>query len=284
MDLKQAFKENLVGRFEIMALAEQMSLFNKQKKRVLSCKEIEFKDGKFIFHNPISASKKDIRLNLSILLTSLLELTDKKLTSIYMNHYLACLDDLQLYKYLPKSKRKPALLACGGLSGSGKSRVAREIAPLLNQPLGAVIIRDDIVRKQLAKVTFETQLDDSFYTPENEKRVYREMRRQIKNALLCGHTVVADALFYSPEERKKIEQLAKQLNVHFDGFWMTASLKTRLERVQTRKNNPSDVKTQQALQEQLSRNTGVIWWRVIDTEADREQTLLKVRKYLKKYL
>ena len=72
--------------------------------------------------------------------------------------------------------------------------------------------------------------------------------------------------------------------MRFGGFWMTASLKTRLERVQTRKNNPSDVKTQQALQQQISQNTGIIWWRAIDTEGTREQTLLKIRKHLKKYL
>ena len=122
------------------------------------------------------------------------------------------------------------------------------------------------------------------YTDENERLVYREMRRQIKHALSCGHTVIADALFYSPHERKKMEQLAKRLNVPFDGFWMTASLKTRLERVQIRKNNPSDIKTQQALQKQISQSTGVIWWRVIDTEGPKEQTLLKIRKYVKKYL
>ena len=204
MNLKQAFQEKLIDRFEMMTLAEQLTALNKNGKSISSLEDIDFANEKFTFLNPVSIKKKDIFLYLSTLLTTMLTLTDKRLTSIFMNHYLSCQNNVQLYKYLPKSHRKPFLIACGGLSGSGKSRVAREIAPLLNQPLGAVIIRDDIVRKQLEKVSFETQLDDSFYTPQKEKLVYREMRRQIKHALLCGHTVIADALFYSPEERKKI--------------------------------------------------------------------------------
>ena len=284
MNLKQAFANKLLDRFEMMTLAEKLADLNQHGKHISSFDDIDFHDGQFVFSNLVDVKKKDVLFYLSMLLSAFLTLSDKRLTSIFMNHYLSCQNEIQFYKYLPKSHRKPFLIACGGLSGSGKSRIAREIAPLLNQPLGAIIIRDDIVRKQLANVPFDTQLDDSYYTDENERLVYREMRRQIKHALSCGHTVIADALFYYTHQIEKIAQLAHRLNVPFDGFWMTASLKTRLERVQIRKNNPSDIKTQQALQKQISQSTGVIWWRVIDTEGPKEQTLLKIRKYVKKYL
>lgn len=284
MNLAQAFQEKLIDRFEMMSLAEQLYSINQQSQYILSPDNIEFQDGHFVFHDTVRVKKKEILLNLSALLSSVFAVTDRRLTSIFMNHYLSYLNNVQAYKYLPKSKRKPFIVACGGLSGSGKSRVSREIAPFLTQPFGAIIIRDDIVRKQLVGVPFDVQLDDRFFTPENEARVYREMRRQAKYALMAGYPVVLDALFWNPEERKKIEHFAHQINVPFEGFWMRASLQARAERVQSRQHNPSDVKNQNALEKQLSYNTGVIFWRLIDTDGAKEQTLAGVRKQLKKYL
>ena len=284
MNLKQAVQQKQIDRFEMMTLAEQIYALNMSGKGIDSVNNIDFEDKKFVFLKTINIKKKEVLLCLSNILMEILVSTDKRLTSIFINHYLACLNNIRAYKYLPKSHRKPILIACGGLSGSGKSRIAREIAPLLNQPFGAIIIRDDIVRKQLANVSFDTSLDDSYYTQENEKKVYREMRKQAKHALEAGHTVILDALFYDSKERKNAQALAEKRKIHFEGFWMTASLETRAERVQTRLNNPSDIKTQRALQEQLSRNTGVVWWQVINTEGVREKSVSKAMRYLKKYL
>ena len=175
-------------------------------------------------------------------------------------------------------------MACGGLSGSGKSRVAREIAPELTYPLSAIVIRDDIVRKQMAKVDFDDTLGPEWYTPQKERLVYKEMRRQAKQAVLAGYPVILDALFYNPEERKKAEGLAKRLKVLFEGFWMEAPLAMRARRVQDRVNNPSDIKKEEDLVAQLSEDVGEITWRNIYTSGTREETLSKVRSFLKRYL
>ena len=45
--------------------------------------------------------------------------------------------------------RPPLLVAIGGLSGTGKSVLARGLAGLIEPPPGAVIIRSDVVRKHL---------------------------------------------------------------------------------------------------------------------------------------
>ena len=125
MNLAQAFQEKLIDRFEMMLFAEQLYSLNKKRQHISSVENIEFQDGHFIFHDTVHVKKKEILLNLSALLSSVFAVTDRRLVSIFMNHYLPYLNNVQAYKYLPKSKRKPFIVACGGLSGSGKSRVSR---------------------------------------------------------------------------------------------------------------------------------------------------------------
>src|SRR6185369_2494509 len=58
---------------------------------------------------------------------------------------------------------RPRLVAIGGLSGTGKTTVARALAPGLGRPWGAVIVRSDVVRKHLAGVAPEMRLDAEAY-------------------------------------------------------------------------------------------------------------------------
>src|SRR3546814_6815748 len=64
-------------------------------------------------------------------------------------HYLALADDL----LAPVS---PRLVAIGGLSGTGKSTIAKLVAPCLGRAPGARILRSDVLRKRLAGVPPET--------------------------------------------------------------------------------------------------------------------------------
>jgi hypothetical protein len=58
----------------------------------------------------------------------------------------------------------PRLLAIGGLSGTGKSTLARSIGGGIGRAPGARILRSDVLRKRLAGVTPETRLDGSAYS------------------------------------------------------------------------------------------------------------------------
>jgi len=78
-------------------------------------------------------------------------------------HYL----DLGI-KYL--KPMAPVLVAVGGLSGSGKSRLAREIAPDIGLAPGARVIRTDVMRKQLMKVDLLQKLAASVYAPERTQK------------------------------------------------------------------------------------------------------------------
>ena len=284
MKFVQAYRNGKIDRFEMMELAQIISDLNSKGMNIASFDDLMLVNGNFEVSKTIPVKKKDVFCHFSKLMTDILSLTNKRLASIFLNHYLACQNNTEFYKYLPRSRKKPFVMACGGLSGSGKSRVAREIAPELTYPLSAIVIRSDIVRKQMAGVNFTDTLGEDYYTPEKSRLVYKEMRRQAKQAILAGYPVILDALFYNPDERKKAEDLAKRLGVAFEGFWMEAPLATRSRRVQERLNNPSDVKKESDLIAQLSEDVGEVTWRYIYTSGTREETLNKVRSFLKKYL
>ena len=167
----------------------------------------------------------------------------------------------------------PVLIACGGLSGSGKSRVARELGGLLNPAPGAVILRDDIVKKQINGCPINQHFDKAFDTPVVEKIVYDVLRQETKTAILGGCSVIVDALFYDINERKAIEKLAEELKIPFVALWMDAPFEIRLDRIQKRKRNPSDVRTLEDLEKQLSLETGEVTWLKITTDKSREETL-----------
>lgn len=193
------------------------------------------------------------------------------------------------YEYLVTARRflnppPPVLIACGGLSGSGKSRIGREIAPFIGSPPGAVILRDDVLRKNMMNVAPHEPLGEEAYTPENERRVFELLCRECRRVLATGQSVVADALFHDETQRREIEELAQDMGVKFQGFWVDAPLEIRAERVASRKRNPSDVKTVAALERQLDIDVGPVTWDRIDTSGDRLATLANVRSLLSKKL
>ena len=189
------------------------------------------------------------------------------------------------YEQLVIAKRfleqpKPILVACGGLSGSGKSRIARESAPFIGNPPGAVILRDDVLRKNLLNTELEEHLDPSGYTPELEDKVFDLLCAECRRVLSAGQSVVADALFHEESRRRAIEELAREMNVDFQGLWVDAPLEIRIQRVASRKRNPSDVTTADELKRQLDIDVGPITWEKIDTSGDRMATLTRVRTLL----
>lgn len=177
---------------------------------------------------------------------------------------------------------KPLLVACGGLSGSGKSRIGREVAPFIGNPPGAVILRDDVLRKNILGVGLDDRLDESVYTPENEEKVFERLCLECRNMLASGQPVVADALFHEERHRRAIEDVAREMNVDFQGLWVDAPLEVRARRVVSRRRNPSDVTTAEELERQLDIDVGTVTWDTVDTSGDRMVTLTQVRSLLAK--
>ena len=104
--------------------------------------------------------------------------------------------------------RQPRLVVMNGLSGAGKTWLARQIAPAL----GAVHLRSDIERKRRAGLTdFEhsgSGLAAGLYAAEISERVYDDLAREAYDALVGGYTVIVDATLLRREDRRRFAELA----------------------------------------------------------------------------
>jgi aminoglycoside phosphotransferase family enzyme/predicted kinase len=168
----------------------------------------------------------------------------------------------------------PILVAIGGLSGTGKSVLARGLAPSITPQPGAVVLRTDVLRKQLFKVGETDRLPESAYRPEVTAQIYETLVQRAILVLSQGHSVVVDAVFARETERRAICDAARRLNVRFVGLFLVTDLATRLSRIGHRKHDASDATPEIAgLQEKY--NTGAVDWAVIDASGTPEQTLIQ---------
>ncbi len=166
----------------------------------------------------------------------------------------------------------PVLVAVGGLSGTGKSVLARALAPFVAPQPGAVVLRSDVLRKQLFGVGETERLQADGYRPEVTERVYDELLRRAEMVLSQGHSVVVDAVSARETERAAIRDAARRAKVAFAGLFLEADLATRQHRIGGRTADASDA-TPEVAELQESYNIGPIDWAVIDASGTQAATL-----------
>ena len=173
---------------------------------------------------------------------------------------------------------KPQLIAVGGLSGTGKSLLARALAPHLPPAPGAVLLRSDVERKALYGAAETEPLPKEAYAREVTAKVYAAIEAKAARVLAAGHSAIADAVFADPRERAAIEQAAGA--AAFRGLFLTAELGARVSRVGSRTGDASDADAQVArAQEQY--DLGTLDWAHVDASATPEETLQRARAALK---
>ena len=170
--------------------------------------------------------------------------------------------------------RPPLLVAIGGLSGTGKSVLARGLAGRIEPPPGAVIVRSDVLRKRLFGAGETTVLPESAYRPDTTKRVYDMLASTALRILGLGCSVVLDAAYLQETERVEIADLAAAQKVRFVGLFLTADLATRLARIERRKGDASDATRDVALKQETF-TIGAVDWHMIDASGTPEQSLGK---------
>jgi predicted kinase len=155
------------------------------------------------------------------------------------------------------------VIAVGGLSGTGKSTVARRLAPALGAVPGAVVARSDVLRKRLAGVAPTTRLDPRAYTMDSARQVYGTLTDQACTIARAGHSVIVDAVFARPEERAAIEAATKDAGAAFTGIWLEAPAARLEARIAARKGDASDA-TVDVLRRQLAYELGPMTWQRVD--------------------
>jgi hypothetical protein len=109
----------------------------------------------------------------------------------------------------------PALLITHGLSGSGKSTIARFVV----EQLGAVQINSDAERKRLFNLPLTAQtnaeLNKGIYSPAATEKTYAHLLKLANTIIQAGYTVVVDATFLKKEHRLAFANLAINLQIPF---------------------------------------------------------------------
>jgi aminoglycoside phosphotransferase family enzyme/predicted kinase len=171
----------------------------------------------------------------------------------------------------------PALIAIGGLSGTGKSTIAEAIAPGLGAGVGAVVLRSDLLRKRTHGVEPATRLPADAYGPEQSAQVYGELAAAAGRALDAGATVIADAVFAQAAQRDAIAAAARSRNCRFVGVWLDAPLESRTGRVTARRFDASDADAD-VVRAQDGYDVGVMSWATVSAAGSLDAVASAVLK------
>ncbi|HET9025030.1 MAG TPA: AAA family ATPase, partial [Burkholderiaceae bacterium] len=144
-------------------------------------------------------------------------------------HYLALAESLSR----PGTR---SLVVMTGLSGSGKSTVALELA----QRLDGVRVRSDVERKRLFGFAPHDRTERAVYTTEATARTYERMTEIARAALVAGVPAVVDGAFLRRVERDRFRALARELEARFTLVACEASADILRARVALRHRSGSD--------------------------------------------
>jgi uncharacterized protein len=154
------------------------------------------------------------------------------------------------------TQSKPGkLLMMSGLSGSGKSTVARQIA----QQSGAIHIRSDAVRKHLAGISIHQRGDDGggyssgIYTPEMTQRTYDRLLELGVLLAEQGFTVILDAKYDRQILRQEVIVAAQQAHLPLQIVQCVAPAPVLRDRLHQRTGDITDA-TAEMLEAQLEGN------------------------------
>jgi aminoglycoside phosphotransferase family enzyme/predicted kinase len=118
--------------------------------------------------------------------------------------------------------KRPRLLLMSGLSGSGKTWLARQLA----ERLSAVHVRSDVERKRRAGLRELTpshsRLGEDLYSPQATATLYADLERAAEEVLSGGISVIVDATFLERAQRARFVGLAARCGMRLQLIWCEA--------------------------------------------------------------
>jgi predicted kinase len=168
----------------------------------------------------------------------------------------------------------PLLIAVGGLQGTGKSTLARGLAPALGAAPGALLLRSDELRKRRFGLAPEAPLPPEAYAEEVSRAVHEELFIIAKAALRQGHAVALDAVFLDPDHRRHAAEIAARAGVPFQGFWLEAPMEILKSRILARRGDASDA-TIAVLERAAKADPGPMDWMRLDAAGEAQAVARK---------
>jgi uncharacterized protein len=167
------------------------------------------------------------------------------------------------------------VVAIGGLQGTGKTTLARLLAPELGPAPGAVHLRSDELRKRLHGRDFDERLPADAYSVAANERTNVALLAAARLATESGQAVIVDATFLDPAQRQAV---AAAGGARFRGFWLDAPIGELERRIAARQGDASDA-TIEVLREAAARSPGAGEWVAVDA-TDREAALGAIRAHV----
>jgi aminoglycoside phosphotransferase family enzyme/predicted kinase len=133
-------------------------------------------------------------------------------------------------------RRGGVLITCG-ISGSGKTTVARAVA----NELDGIMVRSDAVRKHLAGWPLYKRADAALYEPAMTARTYGRLLDHARSIVASGRWVILDAVHSRQKERIAAAMLARELAVPFGILFCEAPEKELVQRLERRRQANNDV-------------------------------------------
>jgi aminoglycoside phosphotransferase family enzyme/predicted kinase len=152
-------------------------------------------------------------------------------------HYKKYLTLAQSFLY----RNKPRLFIMCGLSASGKSTIAHELA----QQNAAIIIFSDRERKRIVNIALAKDCSDAvlagLYQPQQTLKTYAHLLKLADLILDAGYSVIVDATFREQEQRQQFLELAKAKQIAANIVYCEADLETLRTRLLRRQQQTSNI-------------------------------------------
>jgi uncharacterized protein len=134
-----------------------------------------------------------------------------------------------------KPKQGKLFLTCG-LSGSGKSTTARELA----RQTGGIYIRSDAVRKHLGGIALDQRGGDELYSAEMTEKTYGKLMELGMTLAKQGYTVILDAKYDRQALRGTVIEAAKAAGITLQIMHCDAPLEVLGDRLRQRTGDIAD--------------------------------------------